>query len=174
MAKKEKLSFRINEEIKTKEVRLVGDNIEVGVYSLGEALDISSKMGLDLIEINSKQNPPICKIMDYKKYLFDTRKKQKEIDKKNKQSAVEVKELRFRPNIDEHDFEFKKNHARNFLKEGNKVKGIVMFKGREISFKQKGEVVLLRLADDLSDVATVENLPTFEGNKMVIMLRPKK
>lgn len=174
MAKKDKLSFRINEEIKSKEVRLVGDNIEVGVYSLIDALDISYRMGLDLVEINSKQNPPICKIIDYKKFLFDTKKKQKELEKKNKQNAVDVKELRFRPNIDDHDFEFKKNHARNFIKDGDKVKGVVMFKGREITFKEQGEIVLLRLADDLSDVATVENLPKFEGNKLVIMLKPKK
>lgn len=174
MAKKDTLKFRINEEIKTREVRLVGDNVEVGIYTINEALDISDRLGLDLVEINSKQNPPICKIMDYKKFLFDTKKKQKELDKKNKQSMVEIKELRFRPNIDDHDFEFKKNHAKNFINDGNKVKGVVMFRGREITFKEQGEIVLLRLADDLSDIATVENLPKFEGNKLIIMLKPKK
>lgn len=174
MAKKDNLFFKTNEQIGSKEVRLVGDNVEVGIYDTKEAQNIAYNMGLDLIEINGKQNPPICKIMDYKKFLFDTKKKQKEIDKKNKQSSAEIKELRFRPNIDEHDFNFKKNHAINFIEDGNKVKCVVMFRGREITFKNQGEIVLLKLADELSDIATVENLPKLEGNKMVMMLKSKK
>lgn len=174
MAKKDNLFFKTNEQIRSKEVRLVGDNVEIGIYDITEAQDIAYDLGLDLIEINGKQNPPICKIMDYKKFLFDTKKKQKEIDKKNKQSSAEIKELRFRPNIDEHDFNFKKNHAVNFIEDGNKVKCVVMFRGREITFKDQGEIVLLKLADELSDIATVENLPKLEGNKMVMMLKSKK
>jgi len=171
---KEKDFQKINRQITSKEVRLVGDNIEPNVYSIYTALNMSRELGLDLIEINSNVNPPICKIEDYKKFLYDKKKKQKDLEKKNKQNQIEVKELRFTSNTDEHDFNFKLNHAINFLKKGDKVKSYVFFKGREIVYKDKGEIMLLRLAEELSEIGTVESLPKMEGNKMYMTIKPKK
>lgn len=162
---------RINREITAREIRLVGDNVEVDVYPIDKALKIASEMELDLVEISPKAEPPVCKIVDYKKFLYDQKKKQKEI--KNKASKVVVKEIRFGPNTDEHDFNFKLNHARKFIQEGSKVKAYVFFKGRTIVFKDRGEILLLRFVQELEDIAKAESLPKMEGKKMIIMLAPK-
>ena len=168
------LSFRINNQIRVSEVRLVGDNVEVGVYDTKEALRKADELELDLIEISPTANPPVCKIMDYSKYLYDQKKRAKEQEKKNKENIMELKELRFGPNTDDHDFEFKKRHAQKFLQDGDKVRAYVFFKGREIKYKEKGEIMLLKLATDLSDYGNVESLPQLEGNKLILILRPKK
>lgn len=175
MSKKDKeLSYRINTEIKCDRVRLVGDNVDTDVYDIYTALKIAREQELDLIEINSKSVPPICKVEDYGKFLYNVKKKQKDIEKNNKSNKVEVKEMRFTPNIDEHDYEFKKNHIIKFLNDGDKVKVYVFFKGREIKYADKGELVLVRLADDLSDISIVERMPILDGSKMMMYLRPKK
>jgi translation initiation factor IF-3 len=153
-------------------VRLVGDNIEVGIYKTSDALRMASEMELDLVEISPAADPPVCKIIDYKKFLYDQKKKQKEIAQKA--VKVVVKEIRFGPNTDDHDYEFKKNHAIKFLEEGAKLKAYVFFKGRSIIFKEQGEILLLRLATDLEDVAKVESLPKLEGKRMIMMLASKK
>jgi translation initiation factor IF-3 len=175
MIKKQKeASFRINNQIRTSEVRLVGDNVEIGIYDTREALQKADELELDLIEISPTANPPVCKIMDYNKFLYEQKKKQKEIEKRNKENKMELKELRFGLNIDDHDFDFKKRHAQNFLQDGDKVRAIVFFKGREIKYREKGEILLLKLADDLSEIGIVENLPQMEGNRLILTLRPKK
>jgi len=177
MAKKNKKpNNRINNEIRAKEVRIVGDNIENSgeVVTIREALDLADNMGVDLIEINNA-DIPICKILDYKKYLYDLKKKQKDQEKKQKENAQEVKELRFGPNTDEHDYNFKLNHAEKFLEKGDILKATVFFKGREIQFTQKGIILLLKLADDLSEFGIPDNVnPRLEGRKMTLMIRPKK
>lgn len=173
MNKKED-NVRINEEITSSEVRLVGENVEVGVYSITEALRIAKKLELDLIEINQKVEPPICKIQDFGKYLYELKRKKKELEKKNKQNSVELKELRFTPNTDEHDFNFKLNHAKSFLLKGNKVKAFVFFKGREITYKEKGEFLLLNFVNQLDDIGQAESLPRLEGNRMSIIIKPRK
>jgi len=150
---------------------LVGDNVEVGIYPLREALKIAEEQGLDLAEISPKADPPVCKILDYKKFLYDQKKKEKAI--KAKTQKVTLKEIRFGPNTDDHDYEFKKKHAMNFLKEGNKLKAYVFFKGRSIIFKDKGEILLLRLAQDLEDYGKVEQMPKLEGKKMIMLMAPK-
>ena len=167
-------SLRINKEILSREVRLVGDNVDNGIYSIYDALKISNELGLDLIEVTPTTNPPICRLEDYNKFLYNKKKKEKDLEKKNKLNQVEVKELRFGPNTDDHDFNFKLNHAISFLKNGDKVKAYVVFKGREITFKNKGELILLRLADGTSDVGVVESMPKLEGYKMFITIKPKK
>ena len=175
MSKKQKdLSFRINNQIRVSDVRLVGDNVDVGVYDIKDALKIAQEKELDLIEISPTANPPVCKIMDYNKFLYEQKRKQKEIDKRNKLNTMDVKEIRFGPNTDDHDFEFKKRHAIKFLQDGDKVKSYVFFKGREINFKEKGEILLLRLANELEKYGVVESLPKLEGNKLIIVIRPKK
>ena len=176
MAKKKQkdLFFKTNYQIRSSEVRLVGDNVETGVYSTKEALEKSNDLDLDLIEISPNANPPVCKIQEYSKFLYDMKKKQKEQEKKSKQSQIEVKEIRFGPNTDEHDFNFKKNHAENFLKRGDKVKAFVFFKGREMLFKDKGQILLLKLADQLENVGVVESMPKMEGNRMIMFIRAKK
>ena len=150
---------------------MVGDNVEVGVYPLREALAIAEEQGLDLAEISPKADPPVCKILDYKKFLYDQKKKEKAI--KAKTQKVTLKEIRFGPNTDDHDYEFKKKHAINFLKEGNKLKAYVFFKGRSIVFKDQGQILLLRLAQDLEDYGKVEQMPKLEGKKMIMMMSPK-
>lgn len=163
----------MNQQIRVPNVRLVGDNIdEPGVYSREEALRIADELDLDLVEISPKADPPVCKIVDYSKFLYQQKKKQKEI--KAKTVKVVVKELRFGPNTDEHDYNFKLKHAEKFLQDGAKVKAYVFFKGRTIMFKEKGEILLLRLAQDLEEVAKVEQLPKLEGKRMIMMLAPKK
>jgi len=163
---------RINEKITAAEVRLVGDNVEVGVYPLGKALTIAEEFGLDLVEISPNAVPPVCKILEYKKFLYEQKKRDKVL--KAKTSKIVIKEIRFGPNTDEHDYEFKKKHAEKFLKEGAKLKAFVFFKGRSIVFKEQGQILLLRLAQDLEDLGKVEQMPILEGKKMSILLAPKK
>lgn len=167
-----KEQHRINERIRVPEVRLVGDNVEQGVYSTKEALRMAANMELDLVEISPTAVPPVCRITDYQKFLYQQKKKQKEI--KAKSVKVTVKEIRFGPQTDDHDYNFKLKHAINFLNEGAKVKAYVFFKGRSILFKEQGEVLLLRFANELEDYAKVEQLPIMEGKRMSIMLSPKK
>lgn len=152
---------------------MVGENIEnPGIYPLREALQMAENLELDLVEISPKAEPPVCRIIDYSKFLYQQKKKQKEI--KAKAVKIVVKEIRFGPQTDEHDFEFKLRHAEKFLKEGAKVKAYVFFKGRSILFKEQGEILLLRLATELEDIGTVEQLPRLEGKRMTMMISPKK
>ncbi|MCX7986201.1 MAG: translation initiation factor IF-3 [Bacteroidales bacterium] len=163
---------RINEEIRAREVRVVGEDLEKqGIMSLQEALQLADEMGLDLVEISPQANPPVCKIIDYQKFLYQQKKKQKEM--KAKAAKIVVKEIRFGPNTDDHDYNFKLKHAQNFINEGAKVRAFVLFKGRSILYKEQGEILLLRLANDLEDIAKVEQLPKLEGKKMSILLAPK-
>lgn len=162
----------INEQIRAREVRLVGDNVTPGKYSIHEARNIADELELDLVEISPNAEPPVCKILDYQKYLYQQKKKQKEI--KAKATKVVIKEIRFGPQTDDHDYNFKLKHAIGFLKEGSKVKAYVFFKGRSILFKEQGEVLLLRFANDLEDYGKVEQMPLLEGKRMIIMLAPKK
>ncbi len=163
---------KINEKITAHEVRLVGDNVEVGVYSLAKALALADDLGLDLVEISPNASPPVCKILEYKKFLYEQKKRDKVL--KAKTTKVVVKEIRFGPNTDEHDYEFKKKHAEKFLSEGAKLKAFVFFKGRSIVFKEKGQILLLRLAQDLEEIGRVEQMPTLEGKKMIMFISPKK
>lgn len=163
----------INGRITFHRVRLVGDNIpEQAIYSLFDAKKLAEELNLDLVVISAKADPPICRILEYKKFLYDQKKKQKEL--KTKQVKVVVKEIRFGPQTDNHDYEFKKNHAYKFLEEGLKVKAYVFFKGRSIIFKDQGEILLLRLAQDLEEVAKPEGMPKLEGKRMIMMLNPRK
>ncbi len=163
---------RINNKIRVPEVRLVGDNIEnPGVYSTKEALKLADEMELDLVEISPSAEPPVCKILDYQKFLYQQKKKQKEI--KAKQVKVTVKEIRFGPQTDDHDYDFKLKHAQKFIEEGSKVKAYVFFRGRSILFKEQGEILLLRFANDLEEVAKVEQMPVLEGKRMTMFLAPK-
>ena len=169
---KREAEHRINELIRVPEVRLVGENIEPGVYSTRVALDKSNDLGLDLVEISPNASPPVCKIIDYNKFLYEKKRKEKEI--KSNAKRVEVKELRFTPNTDDHDIEFKAKHAEKFLEDGNKVKASLMFRGRSIVFKERGELLLLQFAKRLEDYAVVEQLPLLEGKRMMMTLAPKK
>ncbi|MFN2457311.1 MAG: translation initiation factor IF-3 [Chitinophagaceae bacterium] len=162
---------RINHFIKVPQVRLVGDNVTVGVYSIQDALRMSNEQQLDLVEISPQADPPVCRIIDYNKFLYDKKKKEKEMKAKSKTS--EMKEIRFTPNTDDHDFDFKSKHAENFLKEGNKVKAFVQFKGRAIQFKDRGELLLLRFAERLAEVGTLESMPKLEGKRMLAIFTPK-
>ena len=155
------------------QVRLVGDNVEEqGIYQLRDALKLADELELDLVEISPKADPPVCKIIDYSKFLYQQKKKQKEM--KAKTTKVVVKEIRFGPQTDEHDFNFKLKHAEKFLKEGAKVKAFVFFKGRSILFKEQGEILLLKLATELEEWGTVEQLPKLEGKRMTMFITPKK
>ncbi len=162
---------RINHMIRVPQVRLVGENVTVGVYSIAEAQRIANEQGLDLVEISPNAEPPVCKVIDYNKFLYEKKKKEKEIKAKSKVS--EVKEIRFTPNTDDHDFDFKAKHAENFLKEGNKVRAYVQFKGRAIMFKERGELLLLKFAERLVEVGTLESMPKLDGKKMFALLAPK-
>ncbi len=153
-------------------MRVVGENIEPGVYSIDEALRLAQDQGFDLVEISPNADPPVCKIVEYSKYLYNLKKKEKE--QKQKQVKVTVKEIRFGPNTDDHDFDFKLKHARKFLEEGAKVKAYVFFKGRTIVFKERGEILLLKFAQELEDVAAVEQMPRLEGKRMIMMFNPRK
>jgi translation initiation factor IF-3 len=164
--------YRINEKIRAREVRVVGENIEQGVYPIAEALRMAQSKELDLIEISPNAVPPVCRISDYQKFIYQQKKRQKE--QKAKSVKIVVKEIRFGPQTDDHDYNFKLKHAKSFLDEGAKVKAYVFFKGRSILFKEQGEVLLLRFANDLEDFGKVEQLPALEGKKMIIMLAPKK
>ena len=168
-----KNQYRVNEEIRgIREVRIVGDGIEPRVVSIREAQQIADHMGVDLVEISPTATPPVCKLIDYSKFLYQIKKKAKEM--KAKQVKIEIKEIRFGPQTAEADYAFKLKHAKEFLSDGNKVKAYVFFKGRSIVFKEQGEVLLLRFANDLEELAKVESLPSLEGKKMIIMLAPKK
>lgn len=167
-----KAQHAINERIHAHEVRLVGDNVEQGVYPIQEALKIADDLGLDLIEISPNAEPPVCRVLDYQKFLYQQKKRAKE--QKAKQAKVVVKEIRFGPQTDDHDYNFKLKHAISFLQEGSKVKAYVFFKGRSILFKEQGEVLLLRFANDLEEYGKVEQMPLLEGKRMIIMLTPKK
>jgi translation initiation factor IF-3 len=163
---------KINNEIRAKSVRLVGDNVEnQGVFAISDALKLADDLELDLVEISPMADPPVCKIIDYQKFLYQQKKKQKEI--KAKTAKIVIKEIRFGPNTDDHDYNFKLKHAQGFLQDGAKVKAFVFFKGRSILYKEQGEILLLRLAQDLEDMGKVEQLPKLEGKRMSILLTPK-
>jgi translation initiation factor IF-3 len=167
-----KEQYRINRRIREKEVRIVGDNVEQGIYPIEKALSLAEELGLDLVEISPNAVPPVCRITEYQKFLYQQKKRQKE--QKAKAAKVIVKEIRFGPQTDDHDYNFKLKHAKSFLEEGAKVKAYVFFKGRSILFKQQGEVLLLRFASDLEDYAKVDQMPLLEGKRMIIMFSPKK
>lgn len=166
-----KNQYRINEQIHSRDVRVVGDGGSE-VVALRDALDMARNQGVDLVEISPNANPPVCRLIDYSKFLYQQKKRQKEM--KAKQVRVEVKEIRFGPQTDEHDYQFKLKHAKEFLEEGNKVRAYVFFRGRSILFKEQGEVLLLRFANDLEEFGKVESMPSLEGKKMFIYLAPKK
>lgn len=153
-------------------MRVVGEGIEPGVYPIAKALDLANEQGLDLVMISEKAVPPVCRVVEYKKFLYEQKKKEKEL--KAKQQKVVVKEIRFGPQTDDHDYEFKKRHAKAFLEEGSKLKAYVFFKGRSIIFKDQGEILLLRLAQELEEVGKVEQMPKLEGKRMIMMMGPKK
>jgi translation initiation factor IF-3 len=163
--------YRINEQIRVREVRIVSDSGST-VIPTRQALDMAHQQGVDLVEISPNANPPVCRLIDYSKFLYQQKKRQKEM--KAKQVKVEVKEIRFGPQTDEHDYQFKLKHAREFLEEGNKVRAYVFFRGRSILFKEQGEVLLLRFANELEEVGKVESMPSLEGKKMFLYLAPKK
>ena len=167
-----KQQYRVNENIHVRAVRVVGDDIESAVMSTREAIQLAEEKGLDLVEISPNAAPPVCRIIDYSKFLYQQKKRQKEM--KAKQVKIEVKEIRFGPQTDDHDYNFKLKYAKEFLSEGNKVKAYVFFKGRSILFKEQGEVLLLRFANDLEDYGKVEQMPVLEGKRMTIFLAPKK
>ena len=166
-----KNQYRINEQIRVREVRIVGDGGST-VVPTRQALDMAHDQGVDLVEISPNANPPVCRLIDYSKFLYQQKKRQKEM--KAKQVKVEVKEIRFGPQTDEHDYQFKLKHAKEFLEEGNKVRAYVFFRGRSILFKEQGEVLLLRFANDLEEYGKVESMPSLEGKKMFLYLAPKK
>ncbi|MBT8252574.1 MAG: translation initiation factor IF-3 [Bacteroidia bacterium] len=162
----------MNNKITASEIRLVGDNVEVGIYNLEKGLAIADDLGLDLVEISPNANPPVCKVMDYKKFLYEQKKREKAL--KSKATKVVIKEIRFGPQTDNHDYEFKKKHAEKFLKDGAKLKAFVFFKGRSIIYKDQGEILLLRLAQDLAEVGKVEQMPKLEGKRMIMFIAPIK
>jgi translation initiation factor IF-3 len=162
---------RINERIRVPQVRLVGDNVTVGIYPTDEARRIAQQQELDLVEISPNADPPVCKIIDYRKFLYEKKRKEKEMKANAKQS--EVKEIRFTPGTDDHDFDFKAKHAETFLKEGNKVKAYVQFKGRAIMFQDRGQLLLLKFAERLAEVGVLESMPKMEGKRMLAMFAPK-
>ncbi len=168
---KKQNQYRTNEQIRVREVRIVGENGST-VMPTRQALDMAHQQGVDLVEISPNANPPVCRLIDYSKFLYQQKKRQKEM--KAKQVKVEVKEIRFGPQTDEHDYQFKLKHAKEFLEEGNKVRAYVFFRGRSILFKEQGEVLLLRFANDLEEVGKVESMPSLEGKKMFLYLAPKK
>ena len=169
---KAKQQYRINEQIRAREVRVVGDGIESAVLPLQKAISLAHSMDQDLVEISPTAVPPVCRVIDYSKFLYQQKKKQKEI--KARQVKISVKEIRFGPQTDEHDYNFKLKHAKEFLEAGNKVKAYVFFRGRSIVFKEQGEVLLLRFANDLEEVGKVEQMPSLLGKRMIMFLAPKK
>ena len=170
-APRKEAEHRINEHIRVPQIRLVGENVTVGVYSTDEARKMAREQELDLVEISPQADPPVCRIIDYNKFLYDKKKKEKEM--KAKAKTTEMKEIRFTPNTDDHDFDFKSKHAESFLKEGNKVKAYVQFKGRAIQFKDRGELLLLKFADRLKDFGQLESMPKLEGKRMLAIISPR-
>lgn len=167
-----KNNYRINEQIRSREVRLVGDDVESTVMPTHKVIQLAEQKGVDLVEISPNAQPPVCRLIDYSKFLYQQKKRQKEL--KAKQVKIEVKEIRFGPQTDEHDYNFKLKHAKDFLTEGDKVKAYVFFRGRSILFKEQGEVLLLRFANDLEEYGKVEQMPVLEGKRMIIFIAPKK
>ena len=167
-----KSRYRVNEQIHVREVRVVGDNIASTVMPTHQAIALAQRENLDLVEISPNANPPVCRLIDYSKFLYQQKKHQKEM--KAKQVKIDVKEIRFGPQTDDHDYNFKLKHAKEFLSDGNKVKAYVFFKGRSILFKEQGEVLLLRFANDLEEYGKVEQMPVLEGKRMTIFIAPKK
>lgn len=167
-----KNNYRINEQIRSREVRLVGDDVESTVMPTHKAIQLAEQKGVDLVEISPNAQPPVCRLIDYSKFLYQQKKRQKEL--KAKQVKIEVKEIRFGPQTDEHDYNFKLKHAKDFLTEGDKVKAYVFFRGRSILFKEQGEVLLLRFANDLEEYGKVEQMPVLEGKRMIIFIAPKR
>ena len=173
MQKRDENELNINEQITAQQVRLVGENIpEQGVYPIAKALQMADELGLDLVEISAKADPPVCKILDYQKYLYQQKKKAKEM--KSNAAKVVIKEIRFGPNTDEHDFQFKLKHAQEFLQEGSMVTATIFFRGRSIMFKDQGEKQLLRFAVELEEYGRAENMPVLEGKRMTMMIAPIK
>ncbi|MCK5839115.1 MAG: translation initiation factor IF-3 [Bacteroidales bacterium] len=170
--RKREEKYRINHLITVPVVRVVGENVEPGIYNLREAIDIADKLELDLVEISPMANPPVCKVVDYRKLLYEQKKKEKEIKAKTAKGVV--KEIRLGPNTDEHDFNFKLKHAIKFLQDGAKVKVDVFFRGRSIIYKDRGEIILLRFAQELAEYGKVERLPKLEGKRMIMIITPKK
>src|SRR6476469_7164222 len=170
-APRKEAEHRINHHIRVAQVRLVGDNVTVGVYSTQEAMKIAQDQELDLVEISPQADPPVCKVIDYNKFLYDKKKKEKEM--KAKAKTTEMKEIRFTPNTDDHDFDFKSKHAEGFLKDGNKVKAYVQFKGRAIQFQERGQLLLLKFAERLAEIGVLESMPKMEGRRMLAMFAPK-
>ena len=170
--KEDNEQHKINGKITAREIRLVVEGEEPRVVSTQDALRMAEEQELDLVEISPNAVPPVCKIMDYRKFLYNQKKKQKEL--KAKQSKVILKEIRFGPNTDDHDFQFKLTHARKFLEEGSKVKAYVFFRGRTIVFKDRGELLLLKFVQELGDVGVLEQMPKLEGKRMIVMINPKK
>ena len=167
-----KPQHRINEQIRCREVRIVGDDVESEVMPTRQAIQLAQQKGVDLVEISPNAVPPVCRLINYSKFLYQQKKRQKEL--KAKQVKIEVKEIRFGPQTDEHDYNFKLKHAKEFLSEGDKVKAYVFFRGRSILFKEQGEVLLLRFANDLEEYGKVEQMPVLEGKRMIIFIAPKK
>jgi translation initiation factor IF-3 len=167
-------SYLINYEIKANKVRIIGDNIEPRICNIKEAISIAESMEMDLVEINSNSEPPICRIVRYDKFLYEEKRKQRDVEKRNRENRIEVKEIQLSPNIDIHDVEFKSKHAIKFLKENNKVKLVVKFGGREIMFKERGEKLLLEFVQNLESFGVPEYLPKLEGKRMHLILKPKK
>ena len=167
-----KSQYRVNEQIRCREVRIVGDDIESEVMPTRQALQLAQQKEVDLVEISPNAVPPVCRLINYSKFLYQQKKRQKEL--KAKQVKIEVKEIRFGPQTDEHDYNFKLKHAMEFLQEGNKVKAYVFFRGRSILFKDQGEVLLLRFANDLEEYGKVEQMPVLEGKRMILFIAPKK
>lgn len=167
-----KNQYRVNEQIRVREVRIVGDDVESVVMPTFKAIQLAEQKGVDLVEISPNAQPPVCRLIDYSKFLYQQKKKQKEI--KAKQVKIETKEIRFGPQTDDHDYNFKLKHAQGFLQEGDKVKAYVFFKGRSILFKEQGEVLLLRFAADLEEYGKVESMPVLEGKRMTMFIAPKK
>ncbi len=165
------MAHRINSSIRASEVRVVGEGIEAGVYSIGEALRISSDLGLDLVEISPNAVPPVCKVINYSKFRYEQKKREKII--KNKSQKVFIKEIRFSPNTDDHDFDFKLKHAKKFLESGAKLKGTLRFSGRELMFKDRGQILLLKFAQALENCGVVEQMPKLEGRRMTLLITPK-
>lgn len=183
VVKEDKDGLRINEQIRIPKVRLVGDNwdeisavakkeVETGIFYTTQVLSWAFDLEQDLVEISPKADPPVCKIMDYRKFIYDRKKKEKELKAKTQKTVV--KEIRFGPNTDDHDFEFKTNHAKKFLEEGSKVKAYVQFRGRAIVFKDRGELILLKFLKELEEFGAAEELPKLEGKRMIVIVSPKK
>ena len=169
--KEQQQEHRTNNMIRVPNVRLVGENVTVGVYTTAEALKMAQDQVLDLVEISPNADPPVCKIIDYNKFLYEKKRKEKEMKAKSK--ASEVKEIRFTPNTDDHDFDFKAKHAEKFLKDWDKVKAYVQFKGRAIQFRERGELLLLKFAERLNEVGVLEGMPKMEGKRMLAIWAPK-